>query len=51
MSHDPITAPSHSDKRYTHTAEAGNKHIYGWVSSEIRQPAQNRNDAKRCVIV
>ena len=43
-----MKAPFRSDKRCSHTADATNEHIYGWVSSEIRQPARNLNDAKGC---
>ena len=49
--HDPIKAPFRSDKRCSHTAGAADEHIYGWVSSEIRQPARNLNDAKGCAIL
>ena len=41
----PLGAPLGS------SADAANEHIYGWVSSEIRQPAQNLNDAKGCAIL
>ena len=33
--HDPMKAPSHFDKRCSHTANAADEHIYVWVSSEI----------------
>ena len=49
--HDLMQAPFHSDKRCSHTADAADEHIYGWVSSEIRQPASNLNDAKGCAIL
>ena len=51
MCHDTMEAPFHSDKRRSHTADAADEHIYIWVSSEIRQPAQNLNDAKGCAIL
>ena len=31
--HEPTKAPFHSDKRCSHTADAADEHIYGWVSS------------------
>ena len=40
-----------SDKRCSHTADATHVHIYSGVSSEIRQPARNLNDAKGCAIL
>ena len=49
--HDSMKAPFRSDKRCSHTADAPDEQIYGWVSSEIRQPARNLNDAKGCAIL
>ena len=46
-----MKAPFHSDKRCSHTADAADEPIYGWVSSEIRQPARHLNDAKACAIL
>ena len=46
-----MKAPFHSDKRCSHTADAADEHIYGWMSSEIRQPARNLNNAKGCAIL
>ena len=41
----------HSDQRCSHIADAANEHIFGWVSSEVRQPARNPDGAKRCAIL
>ena len=46
-----MKGPFHSHKRCSCTADAANEHIYMWVSSEIRQPARNLNDAKGCAIL
>ena len=46
-----MKAPFHSDKRCSHSADAADEHIYVWVSSEIRQPARNLNDAEGCAIL
>ena len=48
---DPMKVPFHSDKRCSHTADAADEQILGWVSSEIRQPARYLNDAKGCAIL
>ena len=42
----PAEARFHSDQRCSHIADAADEHIYGWVSSEVRQPARNLNDTK-----
>ena len=47
----PTDAPFHSDQRCRHIADAADEHIYGLVSSKVRQPARNLNDAKRCAIL
>ena len=49
--HDSMKALFNSDKRCSHTADAADEHMYDWVSSEIRQPARNLNDAKGCAIL
>ena len=44
----PTEAPFHSDQRCSHIADAADEHSYGWVSSEVRQPARNLHNAQRC---
>ena len=46
-----MNAPFRSHKRCSHTADATDEHIYGWVSFEIWQPARNLNDAKGFAIL
>ena len=47
----PREARFHSDQRCSHIADAADEHIYGWLSTEVRQPARNLNNAKHCAFL